>query len=117
VGRDADTAGIVEAPAIVLAGSAVGRIAPKNLRITGDVHDGDAIIFLASSACRRTASRFAGRSRTQLPQGYQTPVGDGRTYARRCWPVVIYVAFVRECQRRGLKLNYVAQSRVTAGGS
>jgi len=38
---------IVKPAAIVLAGSAVGRIAPKNLRITGDVRDGDAIVFLA----------------------------------------------------------------------
>ena len=28
---------------------AIGRIAPKHLRITGDVKEGDAIVFLASS--------------------------------------------------------------------
>ena len=38
--------GIVEPGAIVLAGSAVGRISPKHLRITGDVREGDSIIFL-----------------------------------------------------------------------
>jgi phosphoribosylformylglycinamidine cyclo-ligase len=51
--------------------------------------------------CRKIAER--------LPQGYQTPIGDGRTYGEALLaPSVIYVAFVRECQRRGLKLNYVA---------
>ena len=35
--------------------------------------------------------------------------GDPRTYGEALLaPSVIYVAFVRECQRRGLKLNYVA---------
>src|SRR5436305_9696646 len=33
--------GIVKEHAIVLAGSAIGRIAPKSNRITGDVRDGD----------------------------------------------------------------------------
>jgi phosphoribosylformylglycinamidine cyclo-ligase len=50
-----------------------------------------------------------------LPQGYQTPIGDGRTYGEALLaPSVIYVAFVRECQRRGIKLNYV--SHVTGHG-
>jgi len=33
--------GLVEPSAIILAGSAIGLIAPKSLRITGDVRDGD----------------------------------------------------------------------------
>src|SRR5271169_4492230 len=41
--------GLVEPGAVILAGSAVGRIAPKSLRITGDVKDGGCIVFLASS--------------------------------------------------------------------
>jgi len=88
--------GIVEAPAIVLAGSAVGRIAPKNLRITGDVHDGDAIIFLASSGVQTNGLTLCRKIADQLPQGYQTPVETGRTYGEALLaPSVIYVAFVR----------------------
>ena len=41
--------GIVNADTIVLAGSAIGKIEPKAQRITGEVKDGDAIIFLAST--------------------------------------------------------------------
>jgi phosphoribosylformylglycinamidine cyclo-ligase len=52
--------GIVSPTTIVLAGSAIGKIAPKGLRITGDVRDGDAIIFLARPACRPTAFPSAG---------------------------------------------------------
>ena len=44
-----------------------------------------------------------------MPQGYATPIGDGRSYGEALLaPSVIYVAFVRECQKRGLKLKYLA---------
>jgi phosphoribosylformylglycinamidine cyclo-ligase len=103
--------GIVERAAIVLAGSAIGKIAPKSLRIVGDVADGDAVIFFASSGVQTNGLSLCRRLAAQLPQGYQTPVGRGdpRTFGEALLaPSVIYVAFVRECQRRGLKLNYVA---------
>ena len=101
--------GIVEPLAIVLAGSAVGRIAPKSLRIAGDVRDGDAIVFLASSGVQTNGLTLCRQIAGRLPQGYQTPIGDGRTYGEALLaPSAIYVAFVRECQRRGLKLNYLA---------
>jgi len=100
---------IVAPSAIVLAGSAVGRIAPKNLRILGDVRAGDAIIFLASSGVQTNGLTLCRRIGDQLPEGYRTPIDDGRSYGEALLaPSVIYVAFVRECQRRGLKLNYVA---------
>ena len=101
--------GIVNTDTIVLAGSAVGKISPKNLRITGDVKEGDAIIFLASSGVQTNGLTLCRQIADHLPQGYQTPIGDGRTYGEALLaPSVIYVAFVRECQQRGLKLNYVA---------
>lgn len=103
--------GIVEPNAIVLAGSAIGRIAPKSLRITGDVRDGDAIVFLASSGVQTNGLSLCRLIAERLPQGYQTPIGHGdpRTYGEALLaPSVIYVDFVRECQQRGLKLNYVA---------
>jgi len=103
--------GIVNPDTIVLAGSAIGRIAPKRLRITGDVREGDDIVFLASSGVQTNGLSLCRLIAERLPQGYQTPVGfgDPRTYGEALLaPSVIYVAFVRECQRRGLKLNYVA---------
>ncbi|MDO8545267.1 MAG: AIR synthase-related protein [Opitutaceae bacterium] len=109
--------GVVEPEAIVLAGSAIGKIAPKRLRIVGDVRDGDAIIFLASSGVQTNGLSLCRRIATQLPQEYLTPIGggDGRGFgAALLAPSVIYVAFVRECQQRGLKLNYV--SHVTGHG-
>lgn len=109
--------GIVNAETIVLAGSAVGRIAPKSLRIVGDVREGDRIIFLASSGVQTNGLSLCRLIAEKLPQGYATPIGhgDARTYGEALLaPSVIYVAFVRECQRRGLKLNYV--SHVTGHG-
>ena len=95
----------------MLAGSAVGRIAPKSLRITGGVQDGDKIIFLASSGVQTNGLSLCRLIAEKLPQGYATPVGhgDNRTYGEALLaPSVIYVKFVAECQQRGLKLNYVA---------
>lgn len=103
--------GVVEPEAIVLAGSAIGKISPKNLRITGDVQDGDAIIFFASSGVQTNGLTLCRRVAAQLPQGYQTPIGFGdlRTFGEALLaPSVIYVEFVSQCQQAGLKLNYVA---------
>jgi phosphoribosylformylglycinamidine cyclo-ligase len=103
--------GVVEPEAIVLAGSAIGKVSPKNLRIVGDVRDGDTIVFLASSGVQTNGLSLCRRLAAQLPQEYQTPIGHGdpRSFGEALLaPSVIYVAFVRECQRRGIKLNYVA---------
>jgi phosphoribosylformylglycinamidine cyclo-ligase len=103
--------GVVEPKAIVLAGSAIGKIQPKSLRIVGDVREGDSILFFASSGVQTNGLSLCRRLATQLPQGYETPIGRGdpRTFGDALLaPSVIYVAFVRECQRQGLKLNYVA---------
>jgi phosphoribosylformylglycinamidine cyclo-ligase len=101
--------GVIKPECIVLAGSAIGRISPKNLRITGDVRDGDAIIFLASSGVQTNGLSLCRLIAEELSEGYLTPIADGLSYGEALLaPSVIYVAFVRECQRRGLKLNYVA---------
>ena len=109
--------GIVEPHAIVLAGSAVGRVAPKQQRITGAVRDGDAIVFLASSGVQTNGLSLCRLIAQQLPAGYQTPIGhgDGRTYGQALLaPSVIYVNFVRACQQAGIGLRYV--SHVTGHG-
>jgi phosphoribosylformylglycinamidine cyclo-ligase len=101
--------GIVEPGAIVLAGSAIGRIKPKELRVVGDVGDGDAIIFLASSGVQTNGLTLCRQIAEGLPGRYETRLEDGSTFGEALLaPSTIYVAFVRECQRRGLKLNYLA---------
>lgn len=103
--------GVVEPEAIVLAGSAIGKISPKHHRIVGEVRAGDAIVFLASSGVQTNGLSLCRRLAAQLEHEYRTPIGHGdpRSFGEALLaPSVIYVAFVRECQRRGLKLNYVA---------
>jgi phosphoribosylformylglycinamidine cyclo-ligase len=103
--------GIVEPDTIVLAGSALGRIAPKALRVVGDVRDGDAIIFLASSGVQTNGLSLCRQIAARLPDGYLTPIGHGddRRFGEALLaPSVIYASFVRECQRRGIKLTYLA---------
>ena len=103
--------GLIEPATIVLAGSAIGKIEPKSLRITGEVRAGDVIVFLASSGVQTNGLSLCRLIGDRLPAGYQTPIGHGdkRTYGQALLaPSVIYVAFVRACQRRGLDLRYVA---------
>src|SRR5690348_9809621 len=69
--------GIVDPQSIVLAGSALGRIRPKAHRILGDVRDGDAIVFLASSGVQTNGLTLCRALAERLPQGYLTPIGDG----------------------------------------
>jgi phosphoribosylformylglycinamidine cyclo-ligase len=101
--------GIVNPQTIVLAGSAIGQVRPKNLRITGDVRDGDAIVFLASSGVQTNGLSLCRAIADRLPDGYLTRIDDGRTYGEALLDAsVIYVKFVSQCQRAGLKLNYAA---------
>ena len=99
--------GIVEPQAVVLAGSALGIIRPKQLRITGDVRDGDAIIFLASSGVHTNGLSLCRAITGRLPGGYQTPIGDGRSFGEALLdPSIIYVRFITACQKAGLPLHY-----------
>jgi phosphoribosylformylglycinamidine cyclo-ligase len=109
--------GIVHPDAIVLAGSAIGKIEPKARRITGEVQEGDAIIFLASTGVQTNGLSLCRLIAENLPQGYQTPIGhgDARTYGEALLAAsAIYVDFVIKCQDAGVQLNYV--SHVTGHG-
>lgn len=101
--------GLVEPSTIVLAGSAVGLIRPKSRRILGDVHDGDAILFLASSGVQTNGLSLCRTLADRLPKGYLTPMPDGRAYGQALLdPSVIYVKFIAACQQAGLALRYAA---------
>jgi phosphoribosylformylglycinamidine cyclo-ligase len=101
--------GLIEPGAIVLAGSAIGRISPKSLRIVGDVRDGDAIIFLASSGVQTNGLTLCRKIAESLPERYATRIEGGMALGEALLaPSTLYVAFVSECQRRGVRLNYAA---------
>src|SRR5271168_4222709 len=71
--------GLVEPSAIILAGSAIGRIYPKSLRIVGDVREGDAIVFLASSGVQTNGLTLCRKIAEALPTRYSTPIEGGQT--------------------------------------
>ena len=107
--------GIVNPETIVLAGSAFGTIRPKSLRITGDVREGDAIVFLASSGVHTNGLTLCRTLADRLPDGYLTTMDDGRSFGEALLdPSVIYVPFITSAQRAGLNLHYV--SHVTGHG-
>lgn len=101
--------GIVNPATIVLAGSAIGRIRPKSNRIVGDVRDGDAIVLLASSGVHTNGLTLCRALADRLPQGYLTPIDDGRTYGEALLdPSVIYVRYIAALQAAGIRPHYAA---------
>lgn len=99
--------GIIMPEAVVLGGSAVGLIAPKTRRITGDVRDGDAIICLASSGVQTNGLTLCRAIADRLPQGYLTKLPDGRTYGESLLDAsVIYSRFISACGSAGVGLHY-----------
>ncbi|HTW95402.1 MAG TPA: AIR synthase-related protein [Tepidisphaeraceae bacterium] len=100
---------IIDPKAIVLAGSAIGRIRPKNLRIAGDIADGDAIVLLASSGVHTNGLTLCRAIAGRLPKGYLTPLSDGRPFGEALLdPSIIYVPFIAACQQAGIHLKYAA---------
>src|SRR4051812_29818970 len=101
--------GIVNPQTIVLAGSAIGRVHPKNNRIVGNVRDGDAIVALASSGVHTNGLTLCRALADRLPQGYLTKISDGRTYGEALLdPSVIYVRYVAALQAAGIHPHYAA---------
>src|SRR5439155_25326586 len=91
--------GIVNPQTIVLAGSAIGRVQPKNNRIVGDVRDGDAIIALASSGVHTNGLTLCRALADRLPDGYLAKLSDGRSYGESLLdPSVIYGRFLQAAQ-------------------
>jgi len=96
--------GIVNPATIVLAGSALGRIRPKELRISGNVRDGDAIVLLSSSGVHTNGLTLCRAIADRLPKGYLSTIGDGRTYGEALLdPSVIYVRFIAALQQAGVR--------------
>lgn len=99
-------AGLVERDAIVLAGSAVGRM-NKQDRICGDVEPGDAIVFIASAGVHTNGLTLCRKIAQRLPEGYLTRMNDGRTFGEALLdPSAIYADFISECRSAGVRLKY-----------
>ena len=86
-----------------------GGSGPSPTASTGDVRDGDAIVFLASSGVQTNGLTLCRAIADRLPQGYLTPIDDGRTYGEALLDAsVIYVPFVAALQQAGVQPHYAA---------
>ena len=94
--------------AVVLAGSAIGIVKPKERLITPEnIRHGDAIILIESSGIHANGLTMARKIAENLPDGYLTKLSDGRTYEETLLdPTHIYVALVEDCLNSGVNIHY-----------
>ncbi len=91
----------------VISGSAVGIVKPLSRLISGNIHDGDAIVLLKSSGIHANGLTDAREIAARLPAGYLTRLTDNRTYGETLLdPTIIYVRLIEECLRAGLDIHY-----------
>lgn len=100
--------GCVIPEAIVLSGSAMGIVKPKERLIMGEkIQDGDVIIFLDSSGIHANGLTLARKIAEKLSDGYMTKLRGGRTYGETLLdPTHIYVGFVEDCLNTGVDIHY-----------
>lgn len=100
--------GVVVPEAIVLSGSAMGLVKPKDRLITADnIQHGDAIVLIESSGIHANGLTMARKIADKLPGGYMTRLDDGRTYGETLLaPTHIYVGLVEDCLNRGVVIHY-----------
>lgn len=107
-GETSTLKGVVVPEAVVLSGSAIGLIKPKERLITAEnIQDGDAIILVESSGIHANDLTIARKIAEKLPEGYLTRLDDGRTYGETLLdPTHIYVGLIEDCLSRGINIHY-----------
>lgn len=94
---------------VVLAGSAMGIVKPKERLINPEkITAGDAIVFISSSGIHANGLTLAREIASKLPDGYLTPVhGSTEGYgALLLKPTEIYVGLVEDCLDKGVNIHY-----------
>ena len=106
-GETPTLSGIVDPSTVVLAGSAIGIVQPKGRLIRANIAHGDAIVMFDSSGIHANGLTLARAIAARAPNGYLTPLGDGRTYGEALLqPTHIYVAAIEDCLNRGVDIHY-----------
>jgi phosphoribosylformylglycinamidine cyclo-ligase len=100
--------GVVVLEAIVLSGSAMGLVKPKERLITANnIQHGDVIVLVESSGIHANGLTMARKIADKLPDGYLTRLNDGRTYGETLLDAThIYVGLVEDCLNRGVNIHY-----------
>lgn len=114
---------------VVLSGSAMGLVKPKERLIIGDnIQHGDAIIIIESSGIHANCLTMAREIGTRkdsfwrqiaylflpdkfpfkaLSKGYLTKMSDGRAYGEALLdPTHIYVGLIEDCLNQGVDIHY-----------
>jgi phosphoribosylformylglycinamidine cyclo-ligase len=106
-GETPTLSGVVEAATVVLAGSAIGIVQPKGRLIRANIQHGDAIVMFESSGIHANGLTLARAIAERAPNGYLTPLRDGRPYGEALLdPTHIYVGIVEDCLSRGVDVHY-----------
>lgn len=99
--------GVIIPGTVVLSGSAIGIIKPKERLIRANIQPGDAIILVASSGIHANGLTLARKIADQFPDGYLAKLSDGRTYGEALIdPTVIYVPLIEDCLNAGVEIHY-----------
>jgi phosphoribosylformylglycinamidine cyclo-ligase len=98
---------------IVLAGSAVGQIAPKTRLLLGErACAGDAILMAPASGIHANGLTLARKIANVLPRGFETPVSgdpEGRSYGEVLLDATpLYGPLIEALQNAGVALHYAA---------
>jgi phosphoribosylformylglycinamidine cyclo-ligase len=106
-GETPTLSGVVEPSAVVLAGSAIGIIKPKERMIRANIRAGDAIVLFESSGIHANGLTLARAVAGRAANGYLTLLGDGRPYGEALLdPTHIYVGVIEDCLNRGVEIHY-----------
>lgn len=100
--------GVVVPGTVVLSGSAMGLVKPKERLIRAEkIQHGDAIILIESSGIHANGLTMARKIAEKLPDGYMTKLDDGRTYGETLLDSThIYIGFVEYCLNAGVDIHY-----------
>jgi phosphoribosylformylglycinamidine cyclo-ligase len=100
--------GVVEADRIDLAASCVGVVKSRDRLMLGErLGVGDAIVLFASSGIHANGISLGRKLAEQLPAGYRTPIGDGRTFGEALLdPTLLYVAVTEGLFGAGIRPHY-----------
>jgi phosphoribosylformylglycinamidine cyclo-ligase len=100
---------LIEAGKVVLGGSAIGMMPSENTLHGERLEAGDQILIAPASGIHANGLSLARKIAAGLPQGYQTPISDGRTYGEALLdPTPQYAPLVEDLQTAGIPLHYAA---------
>ncbi|MBI3485688.1 phosphoribosylformylglycinamidine cyclo-ligase [Candidatus Daviesbacteria bacterium] len=101
--------GVIVPETIVLAGSAIGIIKPKQRLILGEkLTEGDAIVLIESSGIHTNGLSLARFIAEKLPEGYLTKLENGKSFGEALLtPSHIYAKLVQDLFEQNIDIHYM----------